>query len=104
MMRPRHTALALFLFATLGSCAENPTPTASASLCDYRSAASGWGDNADFSQTPMLPNNPYWVKHVPANSPELAVSADNPCAGQPGHVLYAVDRSAAPLPVTVADW
>ena len=104
MMRPQHAALAILLFATLGSCAENPAPMASASLCGYRSTASGWGDNADFSQTVMLPTNPYWVRYVPANSPELAVPADNPCAGQPGHVLYAVDRSAAPLPVAVADY
>jgi hypothetical protein len=52
----------------------------------------------------MVPHNPYWVSYVPANSPDLAISADNPCAGQPGHVLFAVDRSATPFPLTVADY
>jgi hypothetical protein len=103
-MRPRHAALSILLFATLGSCAESPTPTPSASSCNYPWTAGGWGDNADLSQVRMLPNNPYWVKYVPANAPELAISGHNPCAGQPGHVLYAVDRAAAPLPLTAADW
>jgi hypothetical protein len=104
MMRPRHTALAILLFATLASCAGNSTPTGSRSSCNYRPTASGWGDNIDLSQVSMVPRNPYWVKYVPANSPELAISVDNPCAGQPGHVLFAVDRLAAPLPLAVADY
>jgi hypothetical protein len=103
MMRSRHTALAILLFATLAGCAGNST-TDSRSSCNYPPTAGGWGDNADLSQVSMLPHNPYWVRYVPANSSDLAISADNPCAGQPGHVLFAVDRSAAPLPVTIADY
>jgi hypothetical protein len=103
-MSPRHTALAILLFATLASCAENPTPTDARSSCNYRPTAGGWGENIDLSQVSMLPHNPYWVRYVPANSTDLAISADSPCAGQPGHLLFAVDRSAAPLPVAVADY
>jgi len=103
-MRSRHTALAILLVATLGGCAENPTPTDARSSCYYRPTAGSWGDNIDLSQVSMLPHNPYWVTYVPANSADLSVSTDNPCAGQPGHVLFAVDRSAAPLPIAVADY
>jgi hypothetical protein len=92
----------LFGFASIGGCAESPTHTASGLTCNYRSSGAG-GDNADLSEQVMLPYNPYWVKYVPAGSPEIAASADDPCAGQPGHVLYAVDPSAAPLPRAVAD-
>jgi hypothetical protein len=84
-----------------------PAPSISAATadasCSYRSFVA-WGDNADFSQFRMLPNNPYWVRLVPANSPQIAASADHPCAGQPGYVLFAVDPSAAPLPIMTADW
>jgi hypothetical protein len=76
--------------------------TADAS-CSYRSSVA-WGDNADFSQLKMLPNNPYWVRLVPANSPEIAASANHRCAGQPGYVLFVADPSAAPLPIMTADW
>lgn len=71
--------------------------------CPYRSP-SVLGENADFSQLVLLPANPYWVVYVPANAPELGASADNPCAGQPGHILFSVDPFAAPLPVMTADW
>ncbi len=101
-MRSLPTTLALLVLSTIGGCAGSPTHTASGLTCNYRSSG-GSGDNADPSQQVMLPNNPYWVKYVPANSPEIAASADDPCAGQPGHVLYAVDPSAAPLPRAVAD-
>ena len=86
-MRSLLTALAILAFTTVGGCAESSTRTASVPMCKYWSD-SGWGDNADPSQQPMLPNNPYWVKHVPANSPEIAASAKDPCAGEPGHMLY----------------
>ena len=101
-MRPLHASLALLVFTTIGGCAASATHTTSGPTCNYRSFGAG-GDNADLSQQVMLPNNPYWVKYVPANSPEIAASADDPCAGQPGRVLYAVDPSAAPLPRAVAD-
>ena len=100
-MRPLYKTLPFLILTAIGGCAESPTYAASGHTCDYRSSG-GWGDNADPSQQVMLPNNPYWVKYLPANSPEIAVSASDPCAGQPGHVLYAVDPSAAPLPRAVA--
>jgi hypothetical protein len=101
-MRPWYTILPFLIATTLGGCAERAPNSAGGDTCRYQSFG-GWGDNADLSQQVMLPYNPYWVKYVPANSPEVAISAHDPCAGQPGHVLDAVDPSAAPLPRAVAD-
>jgi hypothetical protein len=101
-MRPLYTILPFLMLTAIGGCVERTTYAGSGHTCDYRSMG-GWGDNADPSQQVMLPNNPYWVKYLPANSPEIAMSAKDPCAGQPGHVLYAVDPAAAPLPRAVAD-
>jgi hypothetical protein len=101
-MQRSYAILPFLILSTIGGCAGSHTDTTSERTCNYQSSG-GWGDNADPSQQVMLPNNPYWVKYVPANSPEIAISANDPCAGQPGHVLYAVDPSATPVSRAVAD-
>jgi hypothetical protein len=76
---------------------------ASAPACHYGVLGGAAGENADASEEAMLPNNPYWVEYVPANAPELDASP-GPCAGEPGHRLFAIDRFASPLPIMTADW